>query len=143
MARILVSACLLGVDCRYKGDSCPNENVIKLLDDHELIPFCPEQSGGLSTPRTPSERQGNKVTMRDGTDVTCEFNKGAANALNLAKLYHIDCALLKANSPSCGKGKIYDGTFSGNKIDGNGVTAELLINNGFKVYTEDEIDLIT
>lgn len=142
MARILVSACLLGVNCRYKGDSCPNDKIIALLKDNELIPVCPEQAGGLPTPRTPSERLGDKVFMRDGNDVTEEFNKGAKNALHLAKLYNIDFAVLKAGSPSCGKGTIYDGTFTGNRISGNGVAAELLIANGYKVYTENELDLI-
>ena len=142
MARILVSACLLGVNCRYKGDSCPNAKIIGLLKDNELIPVCPEQAGGLPTPRSPSERLGDKVFMRDGNDVTEEFNKGAKNALHLAKLYNIDFAVLKAGSPSCGKGTIYDGTFTGNRISGNGVAAELLIANGYKVYTENELDLI-
>lgn len=142
MARILVSACLLGVECRYKGDSCPCQNIIGLGKDHTLIPVCPEQAGGLPTPRTPSERVGDKVIMRDGTDVTSEYRKGAGTALYLAKTLNADLAILKANSPSCGKGTIYDGTFSGGKCAGNGVTAELLINNGIPVYTEDEIDLI-
>ncbi len=139
MARILVSACLLGVECRYKGDACPCRKVIDLIDGNELIPVCPEQAGGLPTPRTPSERVGDKVIMRDGTDVTIEYKKGAETALYLAGKFNIDYAVLKANSPSCGKGMIYDGTFTGSKCEGNGVTAELLIRNGYKVYTEDEI----
>ena len=142
MARILVSACLLGVECRYKGDSCPCRKIIELSSNHTIIPVCPEQAGGLPTPRTPSERVGDKVMMRDGTDVTSEYRKGAETALYLAKTLNADFAILKANSPSCGKGTIYDGTFSGGKCEGNGVTAETLINNGIPVYTEDEIDLI-
>ena len=142
MARILVSACLLGVECRYKGDSCPCRKIIELSGNHTIIPVCPEQAGGLPTPRTPSERVGDKVMMRDGTDVTAEYKKGAETALYLAKTLNADFAILKANSPSCGKGTIYDGTFSGGKCEGNGVTAETLINNGIPVYTEDEIDLI-
>ncbi|MBR2550459.1 MAG: DUF523 domain-containing protein [Clostridiales bacterium] len=142
MARILVSACLLGVECRYKGDSCPCQKVLELGNSHILIPVCPEQAGGLPTPRTPSERVGDKVMMRDGTDVTAEYRKGAETALYLAKTLKADFAILKANSPSCGKGTIYDGTFSGGKCAGNGVSAEMLINNGIPVYTEDEIDLI-
>ena len=140
MSKILVSACLLGIECRYKGDACPCRKVIELGKDHTLIPVCPEQAGGLPTPRTPSERVGDKVMMRDGTDVTAEYKKGAETALYLAKLLNADFAILKANSPSCGKGVIYDGTFSGGKCEGNGVTAELLINNGIPVYTEDETD---
>ncbi|SCW39442.1 Uncharacterized conserved protein YbbK, DUF523 family [Ruminococcaceae bacterium YRB3002] len=143
MAKILVSACLLGVECRYKGDGCPCKNVIDLKDDNELIPVCPEQAGGLPTPRTPSERVGDKVIMRDGTDVTEQYKKGAGTALYLAKEFGVDYAILKANSPSCGKGMIYDGTFTGNKCAGNGVTAELLIANGIPVYTEDEISQVS
>ena len=142
MARILVSACLLGVECRYKGDGCPCEGVLRLKEDNELIPVCPEQAGGLPTPRTPSERVGDKVIMRDGTDVTGEYNKGAQTALYLAEQLGVDYAILKANSPSCGKGVIYDGTFTGGKCEGNGVTADLLLKNGIPVYTEDELDII-
>ena len=143
MARILVSACLLGVECRYKGDGCPCQRVIDLKDGNELIPVCPEQLGGLPTPRTPSERVGDKVMMRNGNDVTEEYNKGAQMALYLARELHADFAILKANSPSCGKGMIYDGTFTGGKCEGNGVTAELLLANGIPVYTEDEVEGIS
>ena len=140
MSKILVSACLLGIECRYKGDACPCQKIIDLGKEHTLIPVCPEQAGGLPTPRTPSERVGDKVIMRDGTDVTSEYQKGAQTALYLAKTLGADFAVLKANSPSCGKGIIYDGTFTGGKCEGNGVTSELLLNNGIAVYTEDEID---
>ena len=140
MSKILVSSCLLGVECRYKGDACPCQKLIDLGKDHTLIPVCPEQAGGLPTPRTPSERVGDKVIMKNGTDVTAEYQKGAQTALYLAKTLGADFAVLKANSPSCGKGIIYDGTFTGGKCEGNGVTSELLLNNGIAVYTEDEID---
>ena len=139
MATILVSACLLGAKCRYKGDGVKCEQVIDLMKEHTLIPVCPEQAGGLPTPRTPSERTGSTVTMKDGTDVTAEYNKGAETALYLAKLYGAEIAILKSLSPSCGKGTIYDGTFTGGKCEGNGVTADLLMANGIKVYTEEEI----
>lgn len=142
MSKILVSSCLLGIECRYKGDACPCQKVIELSKEHTLIPVCPEQAGGLPTPRTPSERVGDKVMMRDGTDVTAEYQKGAQTALYLAKTLGADFAILKANSPSCGKGTIYDGTFTGGKCAGNGVTAETLIYNGIPVYTEDEVDLL-
>ena len=142
MSKILVSSCLLGIECRYKGDACPCQKVIELSKDHTLIPVCPEQAGGLPTPRTPSERVGDKVMMRDGTAVTAEYQKGAQTALYLATTLGADFAILKANSPSCGKGTIYDGTFTGGKCAGNGVTAETLINNGIPVYTEDEVDLL-
>lgn len=120
----------------------PCEAVLALKDKHTLIPVCPEQSGGLPTPRIPSERVGDKVMTRDGRDVTAEYNKGAETALYLAKELGADLAILKANSPSCGKGMIYDGTFTGGKREGNGVTSDLLIKNGIPVYTEEEIDQV-
>ena len=142
MARILVSACLLGCECRYKNDGCPNEEILKLKENNEIIPVCPEQMGGLSTPRLPSERVGDKVIMSDGTDVTSQYMKGANTALYLAKTLKADYAILKAKSPSCGHGLIYDGTFTGNKIPGNGVTTELLLKNGIAVYSEEELNKI-
>lgn len=140
MLKILVSACLIGCNCRYIGDNCINEAVRSLAEKHILIPVCPEQLGGLTTPRQPSERQGEKVVMVDGTDVTAQFAKGAKNALEIAKLMNVDFAVLKAHSPSCGKGMIYDGSFSGKKCEGNGVTADLFIKNGIQVFTEKELD---
>lgn len=138
MAVILVSSCLLGCQCRYKGDGCRNERVLKLAEHHTLIPVCPEQMGGLETPRNPSERVNDKVISNAGRDVTEQFRKGAKTALFHAKLNHVDFAVFKANSPSCGKGIIYDGTFTGGKKEGNGMTTDLLLENGIPVYTEDE-----
>lgn len=138
MAVILVSSCLLGCNCRYKGDGCRNERVLKLKDKHILIPVCPEQMGGLETPRNPSERVNDKVLSNAGRDVTEQFRKGAETALFLAQLNRADFAVFKANSPSCGKGIIYDGTFTGGKKEGNGMTTDLLLENGIPVYTEDE-----
>ncbi len=138
MATILVSGCLLGNECRYKGDGCRCEKVLKLAETHTLIAVCPEQMGGLATPRDPSERVGDRVLSCKGADVTEQFQKGAETALYLAKLNQADFAIFKANSPSCGKGTIYDGTFSGGKTAGNGVTADLFIKNGIPVFTEDE-----
>jgi uncharacterized protein YbbK (DUF523 family) len=137
---VLVSACLLGVCCRYDGESKPNADVIALRDRFVLLPICPEEDGGLPTPRTPSERVGDKVLMRDGRDVTKNYMKGAELALERAETFGCTAAILKARSPSCGKGKIYDGSFSGNLTDRDGVTAELLSSHGIKVYTEEEID---
>ncbi len=137
--KILVSKCLLGINCRYKGDNCRCEKAIELGKDNELIPVCPEQDGGLPTPRDPSEIVGDKVISSKGKDVTKEYMKGAEIALKAAKDNRVDYCLLKANSPSCGKGRIYDGTFAGKKIEGNGVTAKLLLENGFVVLTEEEI----
>lgn len=138
MAKILVSSCLLGSQCRYKGDGCRCEKVLALAENHILIPVCPEQMGGLATPRDPSERVNDKVMSCKGRDVTEQFRKGAENALFLAQLNHVDFAVFKANSPSCGKGIIYDGTFTGGKKEGNGITTDLLLENGIPVFTEDE-----
>ena len=126
MAVILASSCLLGCECRYKGDGCKCDALIKLAESNTIIGVCPEQMGGLPTPRDPAERQA--------------YTKGAETALYFAKLNHVDFAVMKAKSPSCGKGLIYDGTFTGNKIPGNGVTVELLNANGIPVFTEDELD---
>lgn len=134
---IVVSACLLGVDCRYCGDNCKNEEILKLREEHNLFPVCPEQLGGLTTPRVPSERKGELVVGKDGADVTEAFQKGANQALYLAKLYECDIAILKKNSPSCGFGVIYDGTFTGNKIPGDGVAAKLLNQHGIRILNED------
>lgn len=141
MAKIIVSNCLLGCECRYKGDGMPNDKVIALAKDHILLGVCPEQMGGLPTPRDPSEIVGDRVISNHGRDVTEEYHKGAETALRLAQLNHADYAILKANSPSCGKGVIYDGTFTGGKKQGNGVTAELFLKHNIPVYTEEEYEL--
>ena len=139
---ILVSACLLGVCCRYDGESKPNADVIKLRDSFTLIPICPEVDGDLPTPRTPSERVGDRVLMRDGKDFTANYVAGAKHALDRAKNFSCVAAVLKARSPSCGSGKIYDGSFSGILTDGDGVAAEMLKKAGVPVYTEDEIAIL-
>lgn len=135
----LCSACLLGVKCRYDGLSKPNEKIIALAKKEVLIPVCPEQLGGLPTPRAPSEQQGLKVVTASGIDVTENFNNGAEEVLKLAKFFNIKEAVLKQRSPSCGSGQVYDGTFSKKLISGNGVTAELLKRNGIKVISEEEL----
>ena len=140
--RILISACLLGASCRYDGRSKPHPEVLKLAERHQLVPLCPEQLGGLPTPRMPSERQGERVVTADGTDVTEQYQRGAEEALRLCRLLGCDVAVLKERSPSCGKERIYDGTFSGTLADGWGVTAELLRQNGVPVYGESEIEEI-
>lgn len=139
MKKILVSACLFGNNCRYKGDNCFSEKLTALGKDNVLIPVCPEQLGGLSTPRHPAERVGGKVISDVGVDVTEEYNRGADIAVEVAKANAVDYCVLKANSPSCGKGVIYDGTFTGGKRAGNGVTVEKLLAEGFVVLTENEI----
>lgn len=140
MKSILVSACLLSAACKYSGSDnfCPK--VAALVKDYHLVPVCPEQLGGLPTPRTPAERQGNRVITKDGQDVTAAYHRGAQEAWKLAKLFGCDTAILKARSPSCGAQGIYDGTFTGTVIPGSGVTAELLRDAGIRVLTEDELE---
>lgn len=142
MANIIVSGCLLGCDCRYKADNCRCEELLALAEEHTLIPVCPEQFGGLPTPRDPAEIVGDKVISNHGKDVTREYHKGAQMALYIARQAGAHIAVLKANSPSCGKGQIYDGTFSGGKVAGNGVAAQLFLDAGFSVYTENELDAL-
>lgn len=137
--RALVSQCLLGVPCRYDGACAGKEDVCREAAARGWIPVCPEILGGLCTPRTPAERQGERVIARDGTDVTAAYRRGAEEALRLAKLYGARYALLKERSPSCGSGTIYDGTFTGRRVPGDGVTAELLKANGIEVFGETEL----
>ena len=139
---ILVSACLLGVACRYDGKSKPVESVLKLGEKFTLVPFCPEVYGGLTTPRLPSEIVGDKVLHNNGTDVTLQYKKGAEEALRVARLYNCSYAILKEKSPSCGKGKIYSGNFDRTLVDGDGITTRLLTENGITVLGESEIDSI-
>lgn len=136
--KILVSACLLGRDCKYSGGNNRSEALLQWLDRHgvEPVPVCPEVQGGLPTPRPPAEVQGNRVVNREGTDVTAEYERGAEIALETARREGCTVAVLKAKSPSCGTGQIYDGTFSGTLIPGSGVASGLLQRNGIRVYTE-------
>ena len=135
---LIVSACLAGFPCRYDGKKAINTAVQQLVKEGKAIPVCPEQLGGLPTPRSPAEMKAGKVINSDGNDVTEAFEKGAAVVLEIAKQYGCTGALLKARSPSCGKGRIYDGSFSGILIEGNGKTADLLMRNGITVTTEGE-----
>ena len=137
--RILVSACLLGVRCRYDGESKACPAVLDLAKEHELVPVCPEQLGGLPTPRTPAEIQGERVVTRDGRDVTKEYQKGAEEAARLYQLLRCDCAILKARSPSCGCGQVYDGAFSGTLTPGDGIAAQALKRINARVITEERI----
>lgn len=137
--KIIVSACLLGNKVRYDGNDSFKEEIAALGEKYELIPVCPEVLGGLSIPRDPAEITGNVVLTKKGKDVTDNFNTGAKTVLELCKTNHISKAIMKSKSPSCGKGKIYDGSFSRKLIDGNGITVELLTINNIKVYTEHEI----
>ena len=136
MEKILVSACLLGINCKYDGENNKNDKVIEYLKDKEVIPICPEIMGGLPTPRVPSEIKDDKVITKENKDVTNNFLKGANEVLYLAKLFNVNKALLKAKSPSCGVGEIYDGTFTHTKINGDGITTRLLKENNIEVITE-------
>ena len=142
MDKLLISACLLGVPCRYDGKSKPAAKIDALREKYELIPVCPEQSGGLPTPRTPSERCGDRVVMANGADVTAQYQKGAHSALEVYLREGCVAAVLKERSPSCGSGEIYDGTFTRTLVSGDGVTAELLKKNGIRVYGESELDTL-
>ncbi len=136
---ILVSACLLGVNCRYNGGGELAPGILELMERCHLVPVCPEIMGGLATPRTPAERRDGRVVTRDGQDVTGAYARGAEEAVRLAKLYRCRCALLKERSPSCGSGRIYDGTFTRKLIPGDGVTAAHLREEGVTVYGESAI----
>lgn len=138
--KILVSACLLGVRCRYDGKSKPHPAVERLMEQHTLIPVCGEILGGLPTPRVSAERQGARVVTADGRDVTVAYRRGAEEVLRLAERYGCKAAILKERSPSCGSGRIYDGTFTGTLTDGWGVTAELLRDHGICVIGESEAE---
>ncbi len=145
----LVSACLLGVKCSWNGKDNYNKKVIELLKNEVLIPICPEQSGGLETPRIPQEIQNgtgvdvlngkSKVKNKAGEDVTVQFARGANQALKIASLYGIKEFIGKSESPSCGCRFIYDGSFSGKLMKGDGVTVSLLKRNGIKVITENDV----
>lgn len=134
---ILVSACLAGFPCRYDGKSKPVAEVVRLVEEGKAIPFCPEVEGGLDTPRIPAEIRDGRVVREDGADVTGAYRRGAEKALALSKEKGIRKAVLKAKSPSCGCGKVYDGTFTGTLKDGDGVTASLLKKAGIDVLTEE------
>lgn len=140
---LLISACLLSVSCRYDGkDNALSKEDLRTLKEHFiLIPACPEQLGGLSTPRLPAEIQADgKILRQDGVDVSMEFQRGADEALKISKIFECEQALLKANSPSCGNYEIYDGSFTGGLIPGKGQTVKLFEKHGVKVYNENEIN---
>ncbi len=138
--KILVSACLLGTACRYDGQSKPHPLMEELCRRHQVVPVCGEIMGGLATPRVPAERRGERsVITREGGDVTEAYWRGAREVLRLGQLLDCHVAILKERSPSCGSGKIYDGTFTGTVTDGWGVTAQLLRDNGFRVLGESDL----
>ena len=138
--KILISACLLGIPCRYDGKAKPQPWAEALAARHDLVPVCPEQLGGLPTPRTPSERRGDRVVMNTGADVTEQYRRGAEAALRLCRLTGCEAAILKERSPSCGCGEIYDGSFTHTRVPGWGVTAELLCRAGLEIYDETNLN---
>ncbi len=138
---MLISACFLGLDCKYSGgnNALGDKVIAELMEKYRLVPVCPESYGGLPSPRLPSERVGERVLAKDGADVTEQYKKGAAAALRLAKLFGCKIALMKERSPSCGHDSIYDGSFTGRVVPGDGVAAELLKQNGVTVCGESDV----
>ena len=137
--KILVSGCLLGENCKYNGGNNYSEIVAEYIKGHEVISVCPECLGGLPTPRVPAEIVNGVVTNREGQNVDAEFRKGAEIALEIAQKEQIDVAILQSRSPSCGVKQIYDGTFSGTRIDGQGVFARLLKENGIPMMDVEDL----
>ena len=131
--KIEVSACLLGENCKYNGGNNYSEKVIEYIKGHEVVPVCPEVLGGLPIPRESAEIVNGKVSHKDGTSVDKEFRRGAETALKIIKEQQVDFVILQSRSPSCGVNTIYDGSFSGKIISGQGVFANLLQKNGIKV----------
>ena len=137
--KIMISACLAGENCKYNGGNNRNEKVLRLMAENEVITVCPEQMGGLPTPRVPSEIRYDVVTAKDGRIVDVEFRAGAAKCLEIAVREQPDLIVLQSRSPSCGVKQRYDGTFSGTLIDGAGVTAQLLIEHGFRCVDVEDL----
>ena len=142
MEKILISACLVGEKCRFDGHTNYAPLYKELLEKYELVPFCCEVEGGLPIPRKPNERKGDRVIDEKGKDNTKKFMLGVEKALNICKYLDIKIAILKDGSPSCGVNEIHDGNFTGKKIPGQGVLTEALRNNGIKVYSEKDIELL-
>lgn len=144
---ILISACLLGIDCRYDGKGNLVPELKKLVEKGLAIPVCPEQLGGLTTPRVPCEivrgmdnQEEQKVLTKEGQDVTFNFKKGAEEMLKIAQMADVTCALFKERSPSCGSNKIYNGKFEGKLIPGQGLATQILEKNGIRVFSEEDMD---
>ncbi len=140
--KILVSACLLGENCKYSGGNNKCDAIIELGKKHKLIPICPECFGGLPIPRVPSEIKDGRVYSKNGEDLTAAFEDGAEKSLYVAEESGCQLAILKERSPSCGFGEIYDGSFSGKIIRGNGITAQLLYDHGIAIIGETKLDQI-
>ena len=139
MMKIMISACLAGENCKYNGGNNRNEKVLQLMAEHDVILVCPEQMGGLPTPRVPSELRDGVVTARDGRIVDREFRDGAAKCLEIARQEQPDLIVLQPRSPSCGVKQRYDGSFTGTLVEGSGVTAQLLMENGFRCVDVEDL----
>ena len=137
--KIAVSACLLGENCKYSGGNNRSGALLALLKGHEVIPVCPEVLGGLPVPRVPAEIVDGVVMNRVGVSVDEEFRRGAAEALEICRREKPDLVILQPRSPSCGVGSVYDGTFSGKLVPGNGIFAALAAENGFRVASAEDI----
>lgn len=137
---VAISACLAGVPCSYKCGHHEIPQLGRLKRACRLVHVCPESQGGLQTPREPAEIQGQRVVARDGRDVTAEFNRGAQAALAAAQEAGCQFALLKEKSPSCGFGRVYDGSFTGTLVPGNGVAAQMLADAGLRIYGESNAE---
>ncbi|MDU5368670.1 MAG: DUF523 domain-containing protein [Finegoldia magna] len=144
MQNVLISACLLGVDCKYNGSNnkLDDEIIHSLKEKYNLIPVCPEIMGGMPTPRNPVEITDGKVFDNDGVEFTKEFEKGSEEVVKLAKLYDTTIAILKENSPSCGSNYIYDGTFNHQKIKGMGIAAHKLSKENIKLFSEENVKIL-
>ena len=144
MEKLLISACLVGINCKYSGgnNALPEETLCKLKEKYSLVPVCPETAGGLGVPRDPSERRGNRVVSIRGRDVTAEYRRGGEVAVCLVRRFDCKKALLKERSPSCGSGEIYDGSFTGTPVRGYGVAAEMLKEAGVNICGESETEKI-
>ncbi|RKY50650.1 MAG: DUF523 domain-containing protein [Candidatus Neomarinimicrobiota bacterium] len=146
--KVIISGCLAGLHCRYDGGTHVLDRLLELSKRYDLVPVCPEQAGGLATPRIPCELQApvekilsgqGKILNRQGMDCTRAFIRGAGETLHIAHLLDIHKAILKEGSPSCGTRRIYDGTFTGKTVPGSGITAKVLSDAGIHIYSEEEI----
>ena len=139
MGKVVVSACLLGKNCKYNGGNNFSDEVARFIADREVIPVCPEVLAGLGTPRTPIEIRGDRVLSREGIDVTDRLKRAVAEILERLRNEDVDCVILKSRSPTCGVRQVYDGSFTGTLVDGTGVLAKALMENDYRVLDAEEV----
>ena len=139
MGKVVVSACLLGENCKYNGGNNFSEAVARFIAGREVIPVCPEVLAGLGTPRTPIEIRGDRVVSRDGIDVTERLKRAVEEILERLQNEDVDCVILKSRSPTCGVRQVYDGSFTGTLVDGAGVLAKALMEQGYRVLDAEEV----